>query len=489
MMGFLIRSGWEVLASHPRLYWNNHCTPGSEWIKFTKDKVSTVPGEFTARDDQRSLHPLISLPGRGEIGLGRAWHALVTSIWLLNGFIYVALLFGTGQWRRIVPTSWSIFPEAWESAKIYMGLQIPSIEHFQPYDALQKLMYFTVVFIVAPLMIATGPIMSPTFAGRFPRYVKLFHNRQTARSIHFLGMAFYCVFVVIHVALVFIVHPQYNIAHMMLGENYNDITAARFAQAVTMLILGIVFAIALWIGASYWSLADKRRAQRLVWGATQPIRSLTLDKMHSRQVKTGTFTEDDISPFHWVNTRPPTREQSEEWVEMRERGFEDYRLEIGGLVEEEKSFSIDELKALGHVTNITMHTCMQGWTGIAKWEGIRLKDVLALVKPTEGARYVMVTSYGHVGHMYDGGPTTPYYECLEPSMIDDDECILAWAMNGEPLPDVYGGPLRLRADSQHGYKMVKWVHRIEWIHDYHDVGDGQGGSREDSGLQHFDARA
>ena len=174
---------------------------------------------------------------------------------------------------------------------------------------------------------------------------------------------------------------------------------------------------------------------------------------------------------------------------MRERGFEDYRLEIGGLVEEEKSFSIDELKALGHVTNITMHTCMQGWTGIAKWEGIRLKDVLALVKPTEDARYVMVTSYGHVGHMYDGGPTTPYYECLEPSMVDDDECILAWAMNGEPLPDVYGGPLRLRANSQHAYKMVKWVHRIEWIHDYHDVGDGQGGSREDSGLQHFDARA
>ena len=370
-----------------------------------------------------------------------------------------------------------------------MGLQIPSIEHFQPYDALQKLMYFTVVFSVAPLMIATGPIMSPTFAGRFPRYVKLFHNRQTARSIHFLGMAFYCVFVVIHIALVFVVHPQYNIAHMMLGENYNDITAAQFAQAVTMLILGIVFAIALWIGASYWSLKDKRRAQRLVWGATQPIRSLTLDKMHSRQVKAGTFTEDDISPFHWVNTRPPTREQSEEWVEMRERGFEDYRLEIGGLVEEEKSFSIDELKALGHVTNITMHTCMQGWTGIAKWEGIRLKDVLALVKPSEGARYVMVTSDGHVGHMYDGGPTTPYYECLEPSMVDDDECILAWAMNGKPLPDVYGGPLRLRADSQHGYKMVKWVHRIEWIHDYHDVGDGQGGCREDSGLQHFDARA
>ena len=438
MMGFLIRSGWEVLASHPRLYWNNHCTPGSEWLKFTKDKVSTVPGEFTARDDQRNLHPQISLTGRGQI---------------------------------------------------YMGLQIPSIEHFQPYDALQKLMYFTVVFIVAPLMIATGPIMSPTFAGRFPGYVKLFRNRQTARSIHFLGMAFYCFFVVMHVALVFIVHPTYNIAHMMLGENYNDITAAQFAQAVTMLIIGIVVAIALWIGASYWSLSNLRRTQRWIWGATQPIRALTIDRLKSRQVAKKTFTEDDISPFHWVNTRPPTKEQSEEYIALREDDFKDFRLEIGGLVEEEKSFSIDELKALGKVTNITMHTCMQGWTGIAKWEGIRLKDLLEQVTPTEGAHYLMATSFGHVGHTYDGRPTEPYYECIDPSMIDDDECILAWGMNDEPLPEVYGGPLRLRADSQHGYKMVKWVRRLEWIHDYHDVGDGQGGSREDSGLQHYDARA
>lgn len=70
MIGLLIRSGWEVIASHPRFYWNNHCTPGSEWLKFTKDKVSTVPGEYTARDDQRSLSPLISLPGKAQIGLG-----------------------------------------------------------------------------------------------------------------------------------------------------------------------------------------------------------------------------------------------------------------------------------------------------------------------------------------------------------------------------------------------------------------------------------
>ena len=489
MMGFLIRSGWEVLASHPRLYWNNQCTPGSEWLKFTKDKVPTTPGAFTARDDQRTLSPLISLPGKAQIGLGRAWHALVTVIWIVNGLVYVSLLFLTGQWRRIVPTSWDIIPQAWESIQIYAGFQIPSIEHFQPYDALQQIMYFTVVFIVAPLMIATGPIMSPAFCGRFPGYVRLFRNRQTARSIHFLGMAFYCVFTVIHVALVFVVHPQYNIAHMMLNKPYNEVDAAQFAQAVTMLIGGIVFAVALWIFASYWSLRDLRFTQTFIWGLTQPIRNVLLDRITSRQVQKKVFTDADISPFHWVNTRPPSERESTEWNRLKEHEFVDYRLELGGLVKESKSLSIDDLKKLGKEVNITMHTCMQGWTGIAKWEGVRLRDVLALVEKTDDARYVMVTSFGHVGHTYDGRPTEPYYECLDISMAMEDETILAWGMNDKPLPDVYGGPLRLRADSMHGYKMVKWVQKIEWIKDYRDVGDGQGGSREDSGLQHFDARA
>ena len=85
-----------------------------------------------------------------------------------------------------------------------------------------------------------------------------------------------------------------------------------------LLIIGIVVAIALWIGASYWSLSNMRRTQRWIWGATQPIRALTIDRMHSRQVAKKTFTEDDISPFHWVNTRPPTKEQSEEYIALRE---------------------------------------------------------------------------------------------------------------------------------------------------------------------------
>ena len=69
------------------------------------------------------------------------------------------------------------------------------------------LMYTFIVFVVAPLMIATGPVMSPAVVGRYPWYPKLFGGRQAARSIHFIGMEIFVVFIVMHVALVFVVHP------------------------------------------------------------------------------------------------------------------------------------------------------------------------------------------------------------------------------------------------------------------------------------------
>lgn len=484
-LGLLVRSGWEILASHPRLYWRNDCGPDTEWLKFTKDKVSHEIGAFTARDDQRDLHPLISLPGRAKIGIGRAWHGIVTTLWILNGAIYVTLLFGTGQWRRLIPTSWDVFGRAWDSVKIYAGFGIPSIEHFQPYDALQMLMYSFIVFIVAPMMILTGPVMSPAVVGQYPGWAKIFGGRQAARSIHFIGMAIFVVFAVMHVALVLIVHPEHNLVHMMMGQDYDP---ALVAQAVTRVIIGVVVAIAIWIAASYVSLIDVRKSQRVLYGIQKPIKVAFLDRLTSHQRRKQVFTEKDISPFHWVNTRPPDLEQSPEWVALRKNDFADFRLEVGGLVSEPRSFSLDELKALSSQDQITMHTCMQGWTGIAKWSGIPLRDVLAQVEPLEDANYVMIESFGTAQVMHDNRPVEPYYTVLTKRMAMEDETILAWGMNGGPLPDMYGAPLRLRTESMHGYKMVKWVRSVSWIRDYREVGDGMGGTREDSGYQDMDAR-
>ena len=120
-------------------------------------------------------------------------------------------------------------------------------------------------------------------------------------------------------------------------------------------------------------------------------------------------------------------------------------------------------------------------------ERMRPRQILALLVAL-GA--IVLIGYSSTGVTSEGNPIIGIVAALACVFGWGSEAvILAWGMNDEPLPEVYGGPLRLRADSQHGYKMVKWVRRLEWIHDYHDVGDGQGGSREDSGLQHYDARA
>jgi DMSO/TMAO reductase YedYZ molybdopterin-dependent catalytic subunit len=131
---------------------------------------------------------------------------------------------------------------------------------------------------------------------------------------------------------------------------------------------------------------------------------------------------------------------------------------------------------------------MQGWTGIAKWSGIPLRDVLAQVTPLADARYVMVESFGLAQKMHDGRPLEPYYTVLPVEVAMEPETILAWGMNDGPLPDMYGAPLRLRIESMHGYKMVKWVRSVTWIRDYAEVGDGMGGTREDSGYQDINAR-
>jgi methionine sulfoxide reductase catalytic subunit len=170
----LIRSGLQILMDHPRLYWNVHCTPGTEWLRFTPVEV---PHDrvWTAKDDSRYLSPWIGLPGyRHTIGMARHWHFLSVLFWLANGIVYVVLLFGTGQWRRLVPTSWQVLPDAWGYFVHYVTFNFPAeLDTFHRYNPLQQLTYFAVVFVLAPLAILTGPSMSPALTNRFKWYPNL----------------------------------------------------------------------------------------------------------------------------------------------------------------------------------------------------------------------------------------------------------------------------------------------------------------------------
>ena len=100
----------------------------------------------------------------------------------------------------------------------------------------------------------------------------------------------------------------------------------------------------------------------------------------------------------------------------------------------------------------------------------------------------MIESYGLAQKMYDNRPREPFYACFDVATASEEQSILAINRNGKPLEVHLGAPVRARVESNHGYKAVKWVSKIAWIHDYADYGDGRGGTREDSALQTFNGR-
>ena len=129
-----------------------------------------------------------------------------------------------------------------------------------------------------------------------------------------------------------------------------------------------------------------------------------------------------------------------------------------------------------------MHNCIQGWTAIGHWAGVPMAEVLDRCRPTPEARYLVFHSYQR--HEQSG---RHYYEVIDIETARQPQTILAYEMNGVPLPIPHGAPLRLRVENELGFKMVKYLRSIEIVDDYHKIGEGMGGIREDE--QQFDMSA
>src|SRR5919201_3402556 len=107
-----------------------------------------------------------------------------------------------------------------------------------PYDAIQQLTYFVVVFLLGPFMIATGSAMSAVIDVRFPRYPKIFGGRQAARSLHFLGMVAFVLFIIIHLTMVTAERFSENMGNIVLGHTTNfGVAAGLFALFVIAVII------------------------------------------------------------------------------------------------------------------------------------------------------------------------------------------------------------------------------------------------------------
>ncbi len=471
-LGLLIRSGIEILAAHPRLYWNEGCTPKSEWLKFTKKEVPTAGGEiYTAHDDEVSAPSWLALPGHKNLGLGRHWHGISTTFWILNGVIYVTLLFATGEWRRLIPTSWDIFPRAAHTLAGYLTFQIPPASDFHPYDPLQQLTYAAVVFLLGPFLILTGAAMSPAIAARFPWYLRLFGGRQRARSLHFLGLIAFILFTIGHTILVLLVRFQDNITNIVLGRSTAD-----FGLAVSIAVIALLIVVAIYAWTTWYSLRHKRRMQIALDTIENPIRKIFFHSLSSAQH----YPETAISPYLWVNGAPPTTDESAEFIQLAGNDFRDWRLSVEGLVQQPLTLTLEDLRALPREEQTTLHNCVQGWSGIAKWSGVPLSKILERCQPLPEARYVLFLSYGLDQFTYGDKPRQPFYEVIDLELANHHQTILAYDLNDKPLPLAHGAPLRLRVETQLGYKMVKYIRSIQLIADYRTIGEGQGGSREDT---------
>lgn len=186
----IIRTGWQVRTT---------TRPSGHWTRNNKGLIKT-----------RNAPTKITL----ELWL----HLTLDALWILNGLVFVILLFATGQWMRIVPTSWDVFPNALSAALQYASLNWPTENGWVNYNALQLLAYFATVFIAAPLAFISGIRTSSAWPKKAAGLNKAY-PMELARAIHFPVMIYFVAFIVVHVFLVLATGALRNLNHMYGGSD------------------------------------------------------------------------------------------------------------------------------------------------------------------------------------------------------------------------------------------------------------------------------
>ena len=441
----LIRSGLQILMDHPRLYWNVHCTPNTEWVRFTPIEVPT-DRVWNAKDDARPLSPWVGLPGyRHSIGMARHWHFLSVLFWVGNGVVFVVLLFGTEQWKRLVPTSWRVLPDAWAVFVHYATFHLPpESDGFYRYNALQQLAYFSAVFVLAPLgdpdraidvTRRDKPVPVVPKAAREPanRPVAPLSHNVRFRRLHLRPRDH---------GRPHRVRPEHEPHRDGHGRCPADRSVRGFDRncrgrgAERTRQLGGVEAPA---GRSARRQGDGHAGhaapsrQRRPEGGVRPRGHLTLflaerQGAHLRRMEVTGRRRSQGLPVAGVRPRgKPCRA-----VARRPPG--------------------DGQEDPDHAP--PLHP---GLVGNRRMGGLTTAALLDLVRPKPDARVAIFYSFGEGlegGHFYDS-------HTIENLM--HPQSLLAYEMNFEPLNEQHGTPLRLRVENQLGFKMVKWIRAIEFV--------------------------
>lgn len=184
------------------------------------------------------------------------------------------------------------------------------------------------------------------------------------------------------------------------------------------------------------------------------------------------YREADMSPQFRANGSREVADPA--YRQHLAQGFANWSLRVDGLVERPIAVPLQALRDLPQRAQITRHDCVEGWSAIGRWQGPRLGLLLDMARLKPEARYLVF----HCADLYHG---KPYYESIDLVDAFHPQTILAWVMNGKPLEEAHGAPLRLRVERQLGYKHAKFVARIEAVASLEGIHGGKGGYWEDNG--------
>jgi thiosulfate reductase cytochrome b subunit len=217
-------TGILILMVHPRLYWgevgndlvpafleipisNNHQPDG--WEQTTT--FTEVPGSPVSADRTYYIF--------NENGWGRSLHFLAAWFLVVTGLFYVVTgLVGGHARRNLVPGVTDLAPgRLMQDAREHLRPQA-DIGAGPPYGAVQKLLYAGVVFVALPLMLLTGLTMSPAVTAAAPILLDIFGGYQSARTIHFFGFSALVLFLIVHIAMVFVTGARRQLRAMILGK-------------------------------------------------------------------------------------------------------------------------------------------------------------------------------------------------------------------------------------------------------------------------------
>lgn len=178
-----------------------------------------------------------------------------------------------------------------------------------------------------------------------------------------------------------------------------------------------------------------------------------------------------------------TAPDDEPYLSLQGNNFADWRLKIGGLVENPLSLSLAQLQSMPSRTQITRHDCVEGWSCIAKWTGVPLSLILDQAKVKPEARFVVFYCMDTIERSLAG--EFKYYGSVDLIDARHPQTILAYGLNGKPLPVENGAPLRARIERQLGYKMPKYLSGIDLVSSFTEIGMGKGGYWEDNGYDWY----